>query len=64
MDNLPIIEDILGKSIFIYDIEIEDGDFGGELARRNIGNNEKTVKFLRYNNNIIYVLQMLPMTNL
>ena len=33
MDNLPIVEDVVEKNIFIYDIDIEDGDFVGELAR-------------------------------
>ena len=55
MDNLPIIEDVVDKNIFIYDIDIEDGDFVGELARRSIGKYENTVKLLRYNNHIIYV---------
>ena len=56
MDNLPIVEDVVEKNIFVYDIEdIEDGDFVGELARRSIGKYENTVKLLRYNNNIIYV---------
>ena len=47
MDNLPIVGDVVGKSIFIYDIDIEDGDFVGELARRSIGKYENTVKLLR-----------------
>ena len=55
MDNLPIVEDAVEKNIFIYDIEIEDGDFLGNLARRSIGKYEKTVKLLRYNNHIIFV---------
>ena len=55
MDNLPIVEDVLVKNNFIYDIDIEDGDFVGDLARRSIGKNEKTVKILRYNNHIIHV---------
>ena len=55
MDNLPVVEDVVEKNIFIYDINIEDEDFVGELARRSIGKNENTVKLLRYNNHIIYV---------
>ena len=55
MDNLPVVEDVVEKNIFIYDINIEDGDFVGELARRSIGKYENTVKLLRYNNHIIYV---------
>ena len=55
MYNLPVVEDVVEKNIFIYDIDIEDGDFVGELARRIIGNYENTVKLLRYNNHIIYV---------
>ena len=37
MDNLPIVEDVVEKNIFINAIDIEDGDFVGELARRSIG---------------------------
>ena len=33
MDNLPILEDVVEKNIFICDIDIEDADFVGELAR-------------------------------
>ena len=55
MDNLPVVEDVVEINIFIYDINIEDGDFVGELARRSIGKYENTVKLLRYNNHIIYV---------
>ena len=32
MDKLPIVEDVVGKNIFIYDIDIEDGDFVGEVS--------------------------------
>ena len=47
MDNLPVVEDVVEKNIFIYDIDIKDGDFVGELARRSIGKYENTVKLLR-----------------
>ena len=43
MDNLPIVEDVVKKNIFIYDIDIEEGDFLGELVRRNIDKHEITV---------------------
>ena len=42
-----LVKDVVGKRIFIYDIDIEDGDFVGELARRSIGKYENTVKLLR-----------------
>ena len=29
MDNLPIVEDVVEKNIFIYDVDLEDGDFVG-----------------------------------
>ena len=29
MDNLPIVEQVVEKNIFIYDIDIEDGNFVG-----------------------------------
>ena len=55
MDNLPVVEDVVAKNIFIYDIDIQDGDFVGELARRSIGKYQNTLKLLRYYNHIIYV---------
>ena len=55
IDNLPIVEDVVEKTIFFYDIDIRDGDFVGELARKSIGKDEKIVKLLRYNNHIIHV---------
>ena len=55
MDYLPIVEDVKEKNIFIYDIDFEDGDFLGELARRSIGNYKNTVILLRYNKHIIHV---------
>ena len=55
LDSLPIIEDIVQLNIFIYDIDIEDGDFIGELARRSVEKFDNSVKLLRYNNHICYV---------
>ena len=46
MDNLPRVEDVVKKNIFIYDIDIEEGDFVGELIRRNSGKQENTVTTL------------------
>ena len=50
MNNLPIVEDVVEKNKFIYDLEFEAGDFVGELARRSIGKYENTVRTLRYHN--------------
>ena len=36
MDSIPHVEDILGVTIFIYDIDLIDGAMVGELARRSI----------------------------
>ena len=72
MDNLSKVEDVTEKNIFIYIIDIEDGNFVGKLARRSTGNYEKTVKLPRDNNHTYYInnidhffkCQMFPMTNL
>ena len=55
MDSLPLVEDVAEKSSYIYNIDIEDGDFVGELARRSIGKYENMAKLLRYNNHLIRV---------
>ena len=55
MNDIPTVEDLLTLNILLYDIEIVDGNNVGELARRSVQNNEKTVRLLRYNNHICYV---------
>ena len=54
MVHLVFVENAI-KHILIYDIDIEDGDFLGELARRSIEMYEKNINLLRYNNDICYV---------
>ena len=36
IDHLVFVENAIKHNIFIYDIDIVDGDFVGELARRSI----------------------------
>ena len=43
-DDLPLVEEIVERNIFIYDFDIQEGEYVGELARRTIGKFEKTVK--------------------
>ena len=54
IDNLPLVEGIVERNIFIYDFDIQEGEYVGEFARRSIGKVEKTVKLLRFNNHIIH----------
>ena len=54
IDDSPLVEDLVDRKIFIYDFDIKEGEYFGELARRSIGNFEKTVKLLRFNNHIIH----------
>ena len=53
VEDLPAVEEIVQRNIFIYDFDIQDGEHVGELARRSIGRFDKTVKLLRFNNHII-----------
>ena len=55
IDHLVFVENAIKHNIFIYDIDIVDGDFVGELARRSIEMYEKNINLLRYNNHICYV---------
>ena len=41
-------------NIFLYDFDIQEGEYVGEIARRSIGRFDKTVKLLRFNNHIIH----------
>ena len=54
IDDLPLVEEIVERNIFIYNFDIQEGEYNGELARRSIGKFEKTVKLLRFNNHIIH----------
>ena len=54
IDDLPVVEGLVERNIFIYDFDIQEGEYVGELARRGIGKFEKTVKLLRFNNHIIH----------
>ena len=45
--DLHLVEEVIQHNIFIYDIDVEEGDFIGELARRSRGKSDKTVKLLR-----------------
>ena len=54
VENLPVVEEIVQRNIFIYDSDIQEGEYVGELARRSIRRFDKTVKLLRFNNHIIH----------
>ena len=44
VEYLPVVEEIVQRIIFIYDFDIQEGEYVGELARRSIGTFDKTVK--------------------
>ena len=55
VEDLPVVEEIVQRNIFIYDFDIQEGEYVGELARRSIGRFDKTVKLLlKFNNHIIH----------
>ena len=54
IDDLPLVEGIVELNTIIYDFDIQEKEYVGELARRSIGKFEKTVKLLRFNNHIIH----------
>ena len=47
MDRLVFVENAIKHNIFIYDIDNEDGDFVGELARRGFEMCENNINLLR-----------------
>ena len=55
IDHLVLVENAIKHNIFICDIDIVDGDFVAELARRSVEMYEKNNNLLRYNNHICYV---------
>ena len=54
VEDLPVVGEIVQKNILIYDSDIPEGEYVGELARRNIGRFDKPVKLLSFNNHIIH----------
>ena len=54
VEDLPVVEEIRQRNNFIYDFDIQEEEYEGELARRSIGRFDKTVKLLRFNNHIIH----------
>ena len=55
MTDIPKVEDLLQRNIFLYDIDFADGELIVELRLRSVHKYEKSVKLLRYNNHICYV---------
>ena len=47
IDHLIFVENAIKHNIFTYDIDLVDGDFVGELARRSIEMYEKNINLLR-----------------
>ena len=55
VDALASVEDIVGISIFVNDIDFIDGSMVGDLARGSIKNQGKNVHLIQYNSHICYV---------
>ena len=55
IDRLVFVGNAIKHNIFIYDIDIEEGELVGEIARRSVEMYEKNINLLRYNNHICYV---------
>ena len=53
-EDLPVVEEIVQRNIFIYDFDIQERDYVGERARRSIGRLNQTVTLLRFNSHIIH----------
>ena len=54
VEDLPVVEEIVQRNIVMYDFDIQEGEYVGELARRSIGRFDKTVKLRRFNNHNIH----------
>ena len=54
IDPLPLVEGIVERNKFIYDFDIHEGEYVGELARRSIGKFKSSVKMLRFNIHILH----------
>ena len=50
MNDIPPAGDLPTLNIFLYGIDIVEGNIVGELARQSMQKYENTVRLLRYNN--------------
>ena len=55
MNHLVFVENAIKHIIIIYDIDIQGGDFVGELSRRSIEMYENSITLMRYNSHNCYV---------
>ena len=55
MNDIPFVGDLLTLSIVLYDIDIVDDKIIGEFARRRLQKYNNIVRFLRPNNLICYM---------
>ena len=54
VEDLPNVEEIVQRNIFIYDFDIQEGEYVEEIARRRTGTSDKTIQLLRFNNHSIH----------
>ena len=54
VEDLPNVDKIVQRNTFIFDFDIQEGEYVEELARRRIGTFDKTIKLLRFNNHSIH----------
>ena len=54
IDHLPPVEEIVERNIFIYNFDIQEGEYVAKSARQSIGKFEKTMKLLRFFNHSIH----------
>ena len=54
VEDLPLVEIMIGCNIFLYDFDLQEGDCVGESGRRSIGKFDKTAKLMLFNNHLIY----------
>ena len=54
IDHLPPVEEIVERNIFIYNFDIQEGEYVAKSARQSIGKFEKTTILLRFFNHSIH----------
>ena len=54
MSDLGQIQSWTDSDVFTHDFDVEEGEYVGELAQQSIGNFDKTVTLLRFNNHTIH----------
>ena len=58
VENLPVVDEIVQRNIFIYNFKVQEEEYVGKLAQKIIGRLDETVKLMRFYHDIIHTIDV------